>query len=93
LFDSGTKHPTQSDWVQCGAVDLWLAAPTTQQSTTPNTPDLAGVGHCAANSGDFGTILEIAQFIRRDRNAPAKRLSIWQVTRVPHNPLPFLMIC
>ena len=53
------KHPPKSDRVQYGAVDLWSAATTTQQSSTPNTPDLAYVGHCSVNPGDFGAMLKL----------------------------------
>ena len=59
LFDRRTKHPPKSDRVQYGAVDLWSAATTTQQSNTPNTPDLAYVGHCSVNPGDFGEMLKL----------------------------------
>ena len=36
---------------------------------------------------------EIARFLRCDRNAPAERSGVEQMTRLPLNPLPFLMIC
>ena len=88
-----TKHPPKSDRVQYGAVDLWSAATTTQQSNTPNTPDLAYVGHCSVNPGDFGTMLKLhgsfGVIVMHRRNG----LSIEQMTRLPLNPLPFLMIC
>ena len=59
LFDHRTKHPPKSDRVQYGAVDLWSAATTTQQSNTPKTSDLAYVGQCSVNPGDFGAVLKL----------------------------------
>jgi hypothetical protein len=36
-----------------------VGATTTQQSNTPNTLDLACVGHCSVNPGDFGEMLKL----------------------------------